>query len=335
MQNESEALTRLVSDEHNGKRFDQALAAEFPQYSRARLQRWIRDGTATVNGEHRRPRDAVAAGEVLRLSSGRVASPGDGHQRDGEVMAAPEAIALDVVHEDDALIVINKPAGLVVHPGAGHPTGTLVNALLHHDPSLAGVPRAGVVHRLDKDTTGLLVVARTLTSHTKLVRMLARRDIVREYFGLVHGRVTAGSTVDAPIGRSPSVRTKMAVVASGRAAVTHYRLNERFRAHTALTIRLESGRTHQIRVHMAHIGHAMVGDPVYGGRPRPLARASETLAQRLRTFRRQALHAMHLQLKHPLHERVCGWEAPIPPDLDELLSALRVDRDDASRHARR
>ncbi len=317
-----DSLSCLAPDALSGKRFDQVLAAVFPQFSRARLQRWIREGRATVNGEHRRPRDPVLVGDALKLSVPDTQVP-----REGAVVATPEAIPIDIVYEDEALVVVNKPAGLVVHPGAGHPGGTLVNALLHYDCSLAHIPRAGLIHRIDKDTTGLLIVARTLPVHTALVRMLARRDIGREYLGLVHGAVTAGGKVDAPIGRSPGTRTKMAVVSGGRAAVTHFRVHERYRGHTALRLKLETGRTHQIRVHLAHIGHAMVGDPVYGGRPRPIAGADETLSDLLRTFRRQALHAARLELRHPLEDRPCAWEAPVPKDLDCLLTALRDDRD--------
>lgn len=317
--NVDDKLRRLVSKELAGKRLDQVLAAEFPQFSRARLQRWIRDGAVTVNGELRRQRDPVWPGEILSVDLTCT-------QQIPESPDAPEPIPLEILFEDETIIVVNKPAGLVVHPGAGHSNGTLVNGLLHHDIRLAGIPRAGLVHRLDKDTTGLLLVARTLPAHTALVRLLAQRKISREYIGLVQGHVTAGGKIKASLGRSPSSRVRMAVTPRGRIAVTHFRLAERFRAHTLLKLKLQTGRTHQIRVHMAHIGHPLVGDPTYGGRPRPLARADETLADLLRTFGRQALHAARLKFEHPSKRTLYEFESPIPPDLASLLRALRDDQ---------
>ncbi|MGK0173274.1 MAG: 23S rRNA pseudouridine1911/1915/1917 synthase, partial [Gammaproteobacteria bacterium] len=262
-------LTAEVPQTHDGQRFDQTLAAVFDQYSRSRLKLWIRDGLATVDGATRRPRDTVHAGQQLRLT---LPAPVPGADEGGpdpqsglQSGPRPEAIPIEVIYEDADILVINKAAGLVVHPGAGNPTGTLVNALLHFDPQLGAIPRAGIVHRLDKDTSGLLVIARTLPAHARLVEMLAERTIRREYLGVVAGHLTAGATVDAPIGRHPSRRTAMAVVGSGRHAITHYRVIERFGSHTFVRVRLETGRTHQIRVHMAHVGHVLVGDPVYGG----------------------------------------------------------------------
>ena len=232
---------------------------------------------------------------------------------------------LEILYEDSALIVLNKPPGLVVHPGAGNREGTLVNALLHHAPELANVPRAGVVHRLDKDTSGLLVVARTLAAHTHLVAQLQARTVKREYFAIVAGVMTAGGTIEAPVGRHPSERTRMAVVVGGREAVTHYRVLERFRGHTYVRVNLETGRTHQIRVHMAHLHYPLVGDPTYGGRLRLPADSSSTLREALRHFKRQALHAGVLGLIHPESGAALQWDAPLPADMQQLLEALRSD----------
>jgi len=235
-------------------------------------------------------------------------------------------MGLTVLHEDESLIIIDKPAGLVVHPGAGRPDRTLVNALLHHDPRLAAIPRAGVVHRLDKNTTGLLVVARTLCAHKSLVEQISARTVRREYLAVVRGRVIAGGTIDAPIGRHPAHRTRMAVVRrGGRAAITHYRVESRYRAHTSLSVRLDTGRTHQIRVHLAHLGAPLVGDPDYGGRSAPPAGADPGLRETLRRFGRQALHARRLALTHPATGRECAWIAPPPSDLRALLAALAAD----------
>jgi 23S rRNA pseudouridine1911/1915/1917 synthase len=240
---------------------------------------------------------------------------------------------LRVVYEDADLLVIDKPAGLVTHPAAGNWSGTLVNGLLHLAPELATLPRAGIVHRLDKETTGLLVVARTLAAHTALVAALARRDVRREYLALVHGVPTGGGTVDAPIGRHRVDRMRMAVTGAGRPAVTHYTVTERFRAHALLEVRLETGRTHQIRVHLAHVHHPLVGDPVYGGRARLPRGASPRLVAALRDFRRQALHAVRLGLEHPRSGTPMAWEAPLPYDLAALLAVLREDAVPAVRDA--
>ena len=315
----TEPPTRFtVPAELAGKRFDVVLAALAPEYSRARLQRWIRDGLATVHHGRRRPRDPVEAGALIEL-----AAPVE----DATPAAHPaQPMDLAVLHEDESLIVIDKPAGLVVHPGAGRPDGTLVNALLHHDPRLAAVPRAGVVHRLDKDTTGLLVVARTLSAHKSLVEQISARTVRREYLAVVRGRVIAGGVIDAPIGRHPVHRTRMAVVRrGGRPAITHYRVESRYRAHTALSVRLETGRTHQIRVHLAHLGSPVVGDPDYGGRTGPPAGAAPGLREALRRFDRQALHARRLALAHPATGQGCEWTAPPPDDLRALLAALAAE----------
>jgi 23S rRNA pseudouridine1911/1915/1917 synthase len=304
-----------------GQRLDQALAAALPQYSRARLQRWIRDGAVRLGGKCARARDRMRGGEQVTVEAwfGLAGA------------LEPEAIELDVVYEDRSLLVVNKPAGLVVHPGAGNPAHTLLNALVAHDVALERLPRAGLVHRLDKQTSGLLMVARTPEAHRRLVAQLAARDIHREYLALVQGQPTGGGRVDRPIGRHRSVRTRMAVRADGREAVTHYRIEERFRGHTLLRVQLETGRTHQIRVHLAHAGFPVVGDPVYGGRRRQLGGAGEALNARLRAFTRQALHAQRLQLQHPVQDRELTLTAPIPADFQALLAALRADTQAAAR----
>jgi 23S rRNA pseudouridine1911/1915/1917 synthase len=298
-----------------GQRLDQALAAALPQYSRARLQRWIRAGAVQANGLPVRARDRVQGGEQLTVQAEFTAD----HR------IAAEALPLDILYEDSALLVLNKPPGLVVHPGAGNREHTLQNALLAHDPQLARVPRAGLVHRLDKDTSGVLVVARTPEAHTRLVAALAARTIGREYLALCVGSPTGGGRIDEPIGRHRSARTRMAVRSDGREAVTHYRIEERFHAHTLLRVQLETGRTHQIRVHLAHIRLPIVGDPVYGGRMHQLAGAPAELRLALQSLRRQALHAQRLQLKHPMTARMRQFEAPLPADLVELLRLLRAD----------
>jgi 23S rRNA pseudouridine1911/1915/1917 synthase len=305
-----------ISEELAGLRLDQALARLFPQYSRQRLQGWIETGAVTVNGGLPRSKDKVLGGEQVRIEA----------QIEAETAVAAESLPVQVVYEDEALRIINKPAGLVVHPGAGNPGHTLQNALLGLDPRLALVPRAGLIHRLDKDTSGLMVVARTVESHRTLVEALAAHEIQRRYVAVCLGVLTGGRTVDEPIGRHRSARTKMAVRADGRAAVTHFRIIERFRAHTQVLAQLETGRTHQIRVHLAHIGHPVVGDPVYGARRRYPAGASDALRATLDGFRRQALHAAQLSLSHPLTGATLSWDAPIPPDMQELVAALAADQ---------
>ncbi|MCH8493458.1 MAG: 23S rRNA pseudouridine(1911/1915/1917) synthase RluD [Idiomarina sp.] len=308
--------TAIVPDHLLGSRLDQALAEMFPDFSRSRLKAWIQDGSVTVSGAVvTKPREKVITGQEVVLEAAL----------EPEVFSEPQNIALNIVFEDEHLLILDKPAGLVVHPGAGTPDGTLLNALLHHCPSLEQLPRAGIVHRLDKETTGLMVVAKTLPSYTALVAALQERNITREYEAVATGVMTAGGSVEAPIGRHPTKRTLMAVTRSGKPAITHYRVAERFRAHTRLRLRLESGRTHQIRVHMAHLNYPLVGDPQYGGRPRPPREASEALITLLRGFNRQALHAVRLALKHPATGEQMEWEAPIPADMQELLRALRQD----------
>ncbi len=306
-----------IPEEHAGKRFDVALAALFPDFSRSRLQSWIRSGDALIQGEKRRPRDSVAEGEEVRLQI----------EREEEVQWGAEDIPLNILYEDEALLFIDKSAGMVVHPAAGNWSGTLVNALLHHDPALAEVPRAGIVHRLDKDTSGVLVVARTLQSHTHLVRQLQERAMSREYQAICKGVMTAGGTVDAPIGRHRVDRKKMAVTEGGKPAVTHYRVVEKFRAHTHIRLSLETGRTHQIRVHMEQIRFALLGDPVYGHRLQIPASSSERMAETLRGFRRQALHAARLGLEHPLTGEQIEHQSPLPDDMVGLIEVLREDRE--------
>jgi len=288
-----------------GERLDRVLAHLLPQHSRSRLASWIRDGRVTVDGAAWSPDRRVHGGESVALDTA------------GDAAASPHAaqpMPLPIVHEDDDLIVIDKPGGLVVHPGNGHREGTLLNALLAHAPVLAALPRAGIVHRLDKDTTGLLVVAKNEAAQTALVRALQARDVKREYLALARGLVAAGGRVEAAIGRHPTQRTRMAVVARGKAATTHYRVLRRFANATLLECALETGRTHQIRVHLASIGHPLVGDPVYGAR-----RTADPL---LAGFPRQALHAARLGLEHPRTHRPMLWESPLPHDFAALLESL-------------
>ncbi|MBB6186421.1 23S rRNA pseudouridine(1911/1915/1917) synthase RluD [Rhodanobacter sp. MP7CTX1] len=300
-----------------GRRFDQALAEMFPDYSRSRLSGWIKSGAVTLDGAQAPPRQLLRGGEQVLLQV----------QLETEVSSTPEAIALDIVYEDEHLLVLNKPAGLVVHPGAGNPAGTLLNALLHHDPKLAELPRAGIVHRLDKETSGLMVVARTLPAYTALVDLLSRHEVERQYEAVVLGTMVAGGTVDAPIGRSMGDRLRQAVrdEEDGKRAVTHYRLRERFRAHSLLQCQLETGRTHQIRVHMAHINHPLLGDPLYGGGLKLPKGASPELIAELRGFRRQALHAERLSFVHPISGETLSFNAERPADQEQLIVALRAD----------
>ncbi len=285
------------------------------EYSRSRLKVWIDSGELTLDGKPAEPSTTVRGGEEIVLDAEIAAA----------VPIAPEPIPLKILHEDEAFFVIDKPAGLVVHPGAGNWSGTLQNGLLHLDPNLAGIPRAGIVHRLDKDTSGLLVVARTLTAHASLAAQLERRDVHRTYLGICQGVLTGGGTIDAPIGRHPRDRLKMAVIDRGRNAITHYRVLERFRAHTYLRIDLETGRTHQIRVHFAHQRSPLVGDPLYGARPRlPPAPSAELKAQ-LQGFRRQALHATQLEFVHPESNQTVRFDCPLADDMESLVAALRAD----------
>jgi 23S rRNA pseudouridine1911/1915/1917 synthase len=308
-------LTATVPDSSAGRRFDAVLADLFPDYSRSRLSAWIKSGDALLDGQTARPRDPVRGGETVTVTA----------VLEVQTHSAPEDIALDVLYEDEHVIVVDKPAGLVVHPGAGNPAGTLVNALLHHDGSLNALPRAGIVHRLDKDTSGVMVVARTLPAHTALIEQLSSRGVHRQYLAVVVGALVSGGTANAPIDRHPRDRIRMAVREDGREAVTHYRLRERFRAHTLLECRLETGRTHQIRVHMAHLKHPIVGDPLYGG-PLKLPRgATPELIEGLRGFRRQALHAETLEFAHPVTGEPVRCTAKVPEDMRALIKLLHDD----------
>ncbi|MBF0471616.1 MAG: 23S rRNA pseudouridine(1911/1915/1917) synthase RluD [Gammaproteobacteria bacterium] len=295
------------------QRLDRVLATLFAQYSRSRLQQWIKSGAVSVDGETVvKQRAQIAAGSVVILRAEA--------EVQGEWLA--EAIPLGIIYEDSELLVVNKPVGLVVHPAAGHSRGTLLNALLHHAPQLQNIPRAGIIHRLDKETSGLLMVAKTATAHHALVDQLQQRSVRREYRAIVHGEVTGGGTVNAPIGRHPVDRKRMAVTPSGKEAVTHYRLLHRLRGFAHLSVHLESGRTHQIRVHMASIHHPLVGDPLYGGRQRLPCGASDALLDGLRGFRHQALHATLLGILHPVTGAEMVWQVPPPPDFEQLLQLL-------------
>jgi 23S rRNA pseudouridine1911/1915/1917 synthase len=303
-------LHAVIPVEYAGARLDQALSKLFPEYSRTRLQAWIEAGRVRLDGATTEPRRKVWGGERIVL---------DPEADAAATSFAPEAIGLDIVHEDDALIVVDKPAGLVVHPGSGNWSGTLLNALLAHAPVVALLPRAGIVHRLDKDTTGLLVVAKTLEAQTALVRQLQARTVSRRYLAVVSGAARESGTVEAPIGRHPTQRTRMATIATGKAAITHYRTLRRGDGWTLIECRLETGRTHQIRVHMDAIGHPLLGDPVYG-----LRRTPAPLAQRIGPFARQALHAWRLGLVHPGSGANMSWEASPPADFQALLARLEA-----------
>jgi 23S rRNA pseudouridine1911/1915/1917 synthase len=300
-----------------GQRLDQVLATLLPEYSRSRLKTWIESGEVQLEGARCRPRDKVFGGEAVRIEA----------RLEDEVSARAQPIPLVLAYQDEHVLVIDKPAGLVVHPGAGNPDLTLQNGLLALDPALAAIPRAGIVHRLDKDTSGLLLIARSLPAHTALVRMLGERDIHREYQAVCRGVMTAGGTVDAPLDRHPVDRVRMAVREGGRESVTHYRVLKRFRGHTHVRVLLDTGRTHQIRVHMAHIGYPLVGDRVYGGRLALPKGAGEEVNSLLRRFPRQALHAARLSLAHPITGEPLEVISPLPEDLRELLEVLGRDVD--------
>jgi len=315
-------MSARVPPELEGERLDQAAARLFPDFSRSRLQGWIKKGDLLADGERIRPRDRVNEGMLLRLAA----------EPEQAVGWQPQFIELAIVYEDEHIIVLNKPAGLVVHPAAGHTDGTLVNALLAHAPETAQLPRGGIVHRLDRETSGIMVAAKTLVAHHHLVEQLQRRAVKREYCAVCVGAMTGGGTVDEPIGRHPKQRKKMAVLAvGGKPAITHYRVVQRFGHHTCIAVHLETGRTHQIRVHMAHRHYPLVGDPVYGGRPRIPRGASDELIAALRGFSRQALHARALGLIHPATGESMQWECPLPEDLARMLDVLR--REDPVRHS--
>lgn len=305
-------LTAQIPEEMAGMRLDQVLAELFSDYSRSKLQTWLKAGRVTVDGALLKAKDKVEGGESIELDA----------VAEVVLECGPEAIPLDIVYEDDSLLIVNKPAGLVVHPAAGNWTGTLQNALLNHVPSLETLPRAGIVHRIDKETSGLLMIAKTLQAHNSLVQQLQERMIEREYLAITKGRIIAGGTIDEPIGRHPTDRKRYAVRYNGKEAVTHYRVVERFARHTLIRVKLETGRTHQIRVHMAHIHFPLLGDPVYGGRFQLPPDCSERLEAELRSFKRQALHAEKLGLSHPETQEYCEWVQPLPEDMSRLLAAL-------------
>ena len=309
-------LEASVPQDQHGDRLDQVAARLFPDYSRSRLQAWIKQGQLRLDGKQCRPRDKVVAGAVLRIEA----------ELEKETSWQPQAAELDIVFEDESIIVLNKPAGLVVHPAAGHSDGTLANALLAYAPELVHVPRGGIVHRLDMDTSGLMVVARSLAAHSDLVEQLQARTVKRQYCAICIGVMTGGGTIDAPMGRHPRQRKKMAVVAvGGKPAITHYRVTRRFGHHTQVSVSLETGRTHQIRVHMAHRHYPLVGDPLYGGRPRLPRGASDALITALRGFKRQALHAQALGLDHPASGDPLHYDAPLPDDMQALLRVLETE----------
>jgi len=313
-----ESITRkvIVTGEDAGLRLDQAAARLLPEFSRTRLQQWIREGRLRVNGAPQNPRTVVLDGDTLELEAET--------EPQGQWTATPMTLA--ILHEDESILVIDKPVGLVVHPAAGHADDTLLNGLLEHCPALAGLPRAGLVHRLDRDTSGVLVVAKTLAAQTFLSAAIQAREVSREYRAVVNGVPVSGGTIDKPMGRHPRDRQRMAVLASGgRHAVTHYRVLARYRAHSLLAVMLETGRTHQIRVHMASAGYPIVGDPVYGGRPRVPRGAAPALLECLRGFRRQALHAFRLRFAHPASGQPLQFEAPLPEDMRALVAALEAD----------
>ncbi len=312
-------LTNTVKDSQLGQRLDQAIAELFADFSRSRLKEWLLNGKVQVNGEVvTKPRTKVMGGEEITLQA----------ELEDEERWEAQDIPLDIVYEDDDIIVINKPRDFVVHPGAGTPDGTVLNALLHHYPDIAEVPRAGIVHRLDKDTTGLMVVAKTVPAQTRLVRALQKRNITREYEAIAIGRMTAGGKVEQPIGRHSTKRTLMAVAPLGKPAVTHYRVAEHFREHTRIRLRLETGRTHQIRVHMSYLQHPLLGDTAYGGRARIPTGASQELTDMIRGFDRQALHAVMLRFEHPITGEELEFHAPVPDDMVAMTEALRKDTEE-------
>ncbi len=313
--NEHIRINTIIPNEMSGKRLDQALASLLPEHSRARLQSWIRNGYVLIDKKLMRPRDKIQGGEQVEIQA----------EIEAQISASPENIPLEIIFEDEHLTIVNKPAGLIVHPGAGNPRHTLMNALLHHDQKLKQVPRAGIVHRLDKDTSGLLVIARTPQSHTSLVKQLQTRGMRREYVTIVSGIIIAGGTIDQPIGRHPKNRTRMAVVKNGREATTHYRIIKKYRHHTQLQVNLETGRTHQIRVHMTWLHYPIIGDPVYGNKKQLVKGMGTSLADIITSFPRQALHAHVIQLRHPQSDRLMNWEAPIPEDMIELIDVLELD----------
>jgi 23S rRNA pseudouridine1911/1915/1917 synthase len=318
MTTQSIELRHTFDEKVYGKRLDLALSETFEEYSRSRIQDWVKQGFVKVNDEVITSNKHKMAGFELVEVNAEVEVAGDWEA---------EAIELNIVYEDDDLLVVNKPTGLVVHPGAGNQQGTMVNALLHHVPELQNLPRAGIIHRLDKETTGLLVVAKTIGAHTSLVDQLQKREFTREYDALVNRVMVSGNSIDAPIGRHPTKRTAMAVIPDGRRAITHFRVAEKFLDHTHLKLRLETGRTHQIRVHMSYLKFPIVGDPLYSGRYRVPNRITPELKEILGKFKRQALHASLLGLKHPTTGDYIEWTAPMPADMQKLRDALVANRE--------
>lgn len=310
----------FIPDNLAGLRLDQALAKLLPDYSRTQIQEWIKAGSILVDEEQAKPRAVVLGGETINIQAELKSQP----------YFKPQAIALDIIYEDEDLLVINKPAGMVVHPGAGNLENTLLNALLNHAPELQHLPRAGIIHRLDKNTTGLLVIAKTPAALTHLTKQMKARTIHRIYQAVVNGILLSGGTVDQPLGRHPVARKRMAIIDTGKEAVTHYRIMERYRAHTRLKIQLETGRTHQIRVHMAHIHHPVLGDPTYGGRLQLPKGATLPLIDTLRQFKRQALHAVELRFVHPKTQEELVFTAPLPEDMQKLIAVLKKDSDEVS-----
>ena len=311
-----ENFTLIVPEQHAGKRLDQVLARLCPQHSRSRLQAWIRNGFVSVDGASLKQKDTVHGGQSIKVRA---------QVEDRSEKWIKQEIPVNVIHEDEAIIIINKEPGIVVHPGAGNPDRTLVNALLFHCPELAQVPRAGIVQRLDKDTSGIMVVAKSLQVHTRLVKDLHDRKITREYRAVVHGHLISGGKITAAIGRHRSLRTRMTVTDKGKTATTHYRIVKKYPACTDIKLSLETGRTHQIRVHLAHLGYPIIGDPAYGGRKRFPKNVSATLRVKIAAFSRQALHAIRLELLHPLTDERLAWSAPLAADIEELLAAIRHD----------
>ncbi len=305
----------VLPEEASGQRLDQVLAKLLPDYSRVMIQNWLKTGEATLNNKKVKPKTLVSGGEILSIDT----------QLEAKTSWAAQALPLKIIFEDEAVIIVNKPIGLIVHPGNGNPDNTLVNALLHHDPSLESLPRAGLIHRLDKDTSGLVVIAKTLAAYHKLSRQLKARSLHREYQTIVSGTLISGGTIEAPIARHPIHRKHMAIVETGRPAITHYRIIEKFRAHTHLKVRLETGRTHQIRVHMAYIQHPIIGDATYGERLRLPKAASMALTNALQQFKHQALHADEIGFIHPLTGEERIWKIELPEDFQKLLACLRED----------
>lgn len=317
------SLKNIIPTALAGVRLDQALAKLFPDYSRSQLQNWIRTGHVRVDGDKKiLTREKTRVNQLIEINA---------HLKSNEQWVA-QALPLNIIYEDEALLIINKPPRLAIHPGAGIPDRTLINAILYHDPQLATLPRSGIVHRLDKDTSGLLVVARNLTSYYTLTNLMKVRKITREYEAFIKGVLISGQTISTAIGRHPVHRTRMAIVKNGREAITHFRILQRYRAHTHIRIRLETGRTHQIRLHMAHIHHPIVGDPVYGNHIGIPTFLSDSLKAILKVLHRQALHAATLKLSHPLTQQTMEWHAPLPKDMLDLLKSLMKDNNSTHAH---